>query len=249
MSFDIFAEADVRRTSEGEFFDPNKDYYSELVGPGLKYADDAAFRRSKVEGDIYIKRLEAENKAVRDELTTRIKYEDFLDRIEGLDNQPPVKPEQKTSSAPPVTDLKQIEQMLEAKITQRDAENTAKQNLAIVQHKVIEKLGPNYAQHITQQATELGMSEQYLRQLAAANPRAFFKLVGIEDKGITEDNRFTTPPKTQSTLISTQPGGRKGDSYYEEIRKTKPDEYWSPKIQNEIFSRIKEIGAEDFYKT
>ena len=139
-----------------------------------------------------------------------------------------------------------LERLLEQKLSQHEQQRTALQNLAKVKAKLAEVYGPNHAQHLRRQAAELEVSEQFLQNMAQANPKALFKLLGIGEVE-TGESLFETPPKNQLNTTTGLPKGQvRGDSYYEEIRKNRPNEYWTPKIQNEIFERIKEMGAEKF---
>lgn len=229
--------------------DPNKDYYSELVGEGLKYKDKEALGRSRIEADIHIARLEDEQKRIRAELATRIDYETFLDQLKtsSLNSQgnPPVEPpkDQNTSLT-----TEAIERLLEQKLTQREQEMTASQNFNLVDKKLSESWGPNYAQRLKQQAQELGVSEQFIKNVAAANPKALYRLVGI-DETPKRDQSFQAPPKNEFSFSGTPSTSKRGFSYYDEMYKKDPKQFFSSKIQNEIFNRTKEIGIDEFNAT
>ena len=53
----------------------------DLVGEGKKYRDPNALAKSRVEADRYIKKLEAEHKQMREELTSRQALADLVDEI------------------------------------------------------------------------------------------------------------------------------------------------------------------------
>ena len=229
--------------------DPNKDYYSELVGEGLKYKDKEALGRSRVEADLHIARIEDEQKRLRAELATRIDYETFLDQLKssslnGQGNPPADPPKDQNTSLT----TEAIERLLEQKMKQRETEQTAEQNFNLVDKKLSESWGPHYAQRLKQQAQELGVSEQFIKNVAAANPKALYRLVGLEEKG-SKDNNFQAPPKNEFSFSGTPSTTKRGDSYYENIRKSDPKLFFSAKVQNEIFNRIKEIGIDEFNAT
>lgn len=229
------------------FVDPNKDYYSELVGEDKKYKSNQDLAYSRVEADAYIARLEREQEGLRGELATRIKYEDFMTKLESLklDNEDrdnlDTEPTTDTSAMKP----EELERLLEQKLNQRDQQKTAQQNLNIAKAKLAEAFGPNYVQHLRRQAEELDMSPQTLEQMAASNPKALFKLLGIGSVS-PQETLFETPPKTQVMSGGSSSKVARGDSYYEELRKKDPVAFFSPKIQNERMDRIKEIGVEKF---
>lgn len=230
--------------------DPDKDYYSELVGEGRKYKDKAAWDRSKIEGDLHIARIEDEQRRLRAELATRIDYESFLTEL----RKSPLSGQQGNRPADPPTDqtpsltTEAIERLLEQKLKQREQEMSAEQNFNLVDKKLSESWGPHYAQRLKQQAQELGVSEQFIKNVAAANPKALYRLVGI-DETPKRDNSFQAPPKNEFSFSGTPSTTKRGDSYYEAIRKSDPKLFFSAKVQNEIFNRIKEVGIDEFNAT
>lgn len=227
------------------FVDPDKDWLTELVGEGRKFQDPQALARSKAEADAYAARIENENKGLRNELAQRVKFEEFLDKVnsgKGDDDDTHRKAPTETHAL----QKEDIERLLEQKMNQRDQARIAEQNLNIVAQKLRETLGPNFAQRLEQQATELGMTKQAINEMAARNPKAFFKLMGIDEKAVKRDSLFEAPMKGHSTFVPSALSGSKGKSYYDEIYTKNNNLYWSPKIQNEIFERVKEIGPDAF---
>lgn len=240
------SELDLFSDNKTPVIDPNKDYYKELVGPGLKYSDNQAFARSRVEADAHIARLEDEQKRLREDLATRIQYEDFLTQLKLT---PPSTPGN-TTPVTPATDVsgtmtpEALERLVEQKLQQREQVRSAEQNLNLVDAKLRESYGPNYAQLLKNKAQELEMSEQFIKNLAATNPKALFRLLGVGEKP-SKDNFFQAPLKSEFNPAGNI-GGKRGKSHYDEIYKTNPVLYWTPKIQNEMFEACKDMGVESF---
>lgn len=227
--------------------DPEKNYLEELVGEGKKFESPEELARGKAEADAFIARLENEQQQLRDELNKRLKLEEFRDL---LNSQPSNSNQRKPDDEEPQTGKsamspEEIERLLEERLNRRDAQQTAMQNVNAVKEKLQGTYGPNYAQHLKRQAAEIGMTEQEVERLAASNPKVLFKLFGVDEKK-TENDLFS-PPRNQTTSLPKS--NIKGDSYYEKMRKDEPDLYWSPKIQNEIFAQMKELGADLYYKS
>lgn len=225
--------------------DPEKDYYAELVGLGKKYSDNQAFARSRVEADAHIARLEDEQKRLRDDLATRIQYEDFLNQLKLV----PPNSSGNTTPKEPATDVsgtmspEALERLVEQKLQQREQVRSAEQNVNLVDAKLRESYGPNYAQLLKNKAVELEMTEQFIKNLAATNPKALFKLLGVGEKP-SKDNFFQAPLKSE--FVPTGGSGKRGKSYYDEMYKSNPNLYWTPKIQNEMFDTCKNMGIESF---
>lgn len=215
--------------------------YDQLIE---KYKDNEGIVKAVEHKDRFIEQMKREQSQLRSDLETRIKYEEFLDRMNSLQSgtaKGAPSPDDTTSNdktqTPPAVTPQDIERMLE----QRDAKKRQESNLDFVQRKLTETLGPNYGSKLKQQAANLDMSEETLTAIAAQNPKAFLKLVSAEDR--TEQS-FTPPPRSMFNSDSFKPStsNTKNFSYYEDIRKTKPTEYWQPRIQNEMMKALEEKG-------
>jgi len=247
------SETDIFEDNTPPSLDQDKDYFAELVGENAKFKTPQDLARGKVESDLFIEQLKRENAEMRNDLTTRIKYEEFLDRVERAnlsnadDNQESKEQTGQLSAMKP----EELEQLLERKLRERDARTTATQNLAQVQDKLRKALGPNYAQRVKEQAQTLGVTTEFLNELAAAQPRAFYRMLGLDEHRVPgQDPTSMSPPRSSVNAESLNFGNKtKGKSYYDEIRKKDNNLYFSPKIQNEIFASIKEIGEEKFYSS
>lgn len=232
--------------SDNFIVDPNTNYLEQLVGDGKKFSSPEELARGKAESDAFIARLENEAHQLRNELNTRIKYEEFIDKLNSIpldtkqDNQPAEPPKDLSAMSP-----QEIERLVEQKLSQKDLQTKADNNIDIVKAELLKNLGPNYAQHLDRQITELGMSREQLYALAASSPKSVFKLLGFgEDR---PRNMYDTPPR--SSVSSVPNVGKKGYSYYDDLRKKDLRTYFSPKIQNEMFARIKDMGEEAFYNS
>lgn len=233
---DIFNEPTI------DTIDPEKDYFTELVGEGKKYKDQIAAGRALVEKDAFIKRILDEKRRVEEDLSTRIKYEDFLDKVKApLERQPvpaavTIQPEAPASELTP-TD---IEELVQRQIVAREAETARGRNLLTVQGRLQEELGVNYSEQVKQRARDLGLDIQYFNDTAARSPQAFFELMGMNRprEGLTTLPRGTSNPPVHS-------GAVKNFAYFNKMRKEHPVEY-SRYGMKEEWELAKKMGA-DFY--
>jgi hypothetical protein len=233
--------------SDIQLVDSEKDYFTELVGEDKKFKTPQDLARGKVESDAFIEQIKRENAELRGELGTRIKYEEFIDKLNSLpqgsipDNQQGEPPKDVSVMSP-----QEIERLVEQKLSQKDQQNTVDRNIDSVKAELLKNFGPNFAQHLSRQTTELGMTQEQMYALAASSPKSVYKLLGIgEDR--PRNTMFDTPPR--SSIMSAPNVGKRGYSYFEDIRKKDMSSYFSPKTQNEMFSRIKEMGEEAFYNS
>lgn len=241
---------DLFTNNEPVLVDPNKDYYSELVGEGKTYADNKAVGRAVMEKEAFINRLLSEQDQLRSELSTRIKYEDFLDKLSSqstISNRDPqddgevLDKDDKTANKP-----EDLERRLEQILDRRTRMQTAKQNMSMVQDTLSKAYGPNYAQYTRSKMLELDMSDEAFKALATSSPKALFRTLGIDSK-ITNTPSSLSPPKSSISFDGdnkSQAG--KGLSWYwnEIYLKKGPEEYFSAKVQNEIYKNAQERGDE-----
>ncbi len=229
--------------------DPNKNYLEELVGEGKKFSSPEELARGKAESDQFIERLKTEQQQLRDELATRLKYEEFLNKISTLpvggNQQQPSDDE--TNQDKSAMSPEQIEQLLDSKLTKLERDRMAQANLNNVRSKLLEVFGPNYAQRLELKGQELGLSKSDIQVFAENNPKALFKLFDMDAVKAGKENIFSAPPRSQINTSGAPMGKAKGWSYYENLRKTNSHEYFQPRVQNEMFSLIQELGEEKFY--
>lgn len=214
-----------------------------------KYKDNNGIVKAVEHKDQFIIQLKTEQAQLRAELETRIKNEEFLDKmnsfISGTNAKGAPSPQDDTSdnkTLTPTVTPQDVERLLE----QRDDKKRQEDNLVMVERKLAETLGPNSGSKLKQRAIELDMSENDLVNIAKQNPKAFFQLVGVEERS---NQTFTPPPRNQLNTEfkpSNNTYGQKNFSHYEELRKTKPNDYWQPRIQNEMMKAL-ETQGDAFY--
>lgn len=221
--------------------DPNKDYLSELVGEGKKFADNAALARAKVESDAFIKRILDEKRQVEEDLKTRINMQDFLDQVRTPVPSPQPTPvtNQEQASASGLTPA-DLEAQIQRVMSQREADNARSRNLLTVKGKLEEALGENYAEQVKQRAKDLGLDIQYFNDTAARSPQAFFELMGLN----RPREALTTLPRPGSNP-PVQAGNVKNFAYFNKMRKENPVEY-SRYGMKEEWEQAKKLGP-DFY--
>lgn len=216
--------------------------YDQLIE---KYTDNEGIAKAMTHKELFINQLKTEQSGMRADLETRIKNEEFLDRMNSLltgnNNKGAPSPQDDTSDKTPIAPPLDIESLLD----QRDAKKRQEENLLMVERKLAETLGPNSGSKLKQRAIELDMSESDLVNIAKQNPKAFFQLIGIENTSAQQ--MFTPPPRNQLNTEFKPSGSNQHKKFsdYEVIRKTKPTEYWSPRIQNEMKKLTEQFG-DDF---
>jgi hypothetical protein len=235
-----------------DFVDPEKDYYSELVGADKKYKTNQDLGRTVVEKDAYIKRLERENAEKLEDikqLQTTKNLEDILNQIEVLRTQPPSNGNNQRREAEQMQTTGLTSAEVEALIQKREMVNQQRVNRESVQKKLRETYGKDYVSKVEDAATQLGMTIEHLDSVAVQNPNAFYRLMGMDQTTQRKADDFSPPKSRLNFDSSTSSSGKKNFAYYEDMRKKKPSEYHSIKIQNEMHNEALAAyeRGEDFY--
>lgn len=234
--------------------DPNTDFLSELVGEGKKFKDPQALARGKVESDRFIERLQGELRGLRDELNTRLKLEEVVDRIASAskspisdDNNSREQDNGQSASQKSLTP-EDVQAVVAQTLTESQKKVQRERNVALVEQKLEEAFGPTFRRTVKAQAAKLGLGQDFLSNLAAEQPAAFLKLMEVEPKPEVNSTAVIAPrPSVNSDAVSFRPNsGVKGKSYYDAIKAKDPRRYWSPAVQNEMHAEAIKQGWEAF---
>lgn len=225
--------------------DETKDYAAELIGEGKRYKDMSVAARALLEKDMFIERLKAEAAEARAALKGEQKMDEFLEKLRnaqtlangnastqntnsGEDNSG--NNNANNSNAKPLT-VEEVQKLLES----RERQKAEEANLEYAAQKVKEAFGANYSQVMKQKAEELGMTPEYLTNLARVQPKAFLKLVEAD---VAPQGRPAAPSSSLNTAaMNGKKAGDRNNEYYKALRKQIGDaEFFKPKIQNQLHS-------------
>lgn len=228
--------------------DPNKNYLEELVGDGKKFKTPVDLARGKYEADLYINTLtkrmdELRNDYVqlRQDYNTKAKLEEVLDQIktqqsssgEPLAKDVDIKPELKTED---------ITKMIASEIQRTRTQEQEEINFRSVQAKLKERFGNN-RDVLNQHLQELGLSEDFAKELARKHPNVFMRTLGLDQPAQQED--FLSPPRSSQRRDSFAPKVQKRTwSYYQELKKNNPDLYNSKDITVQMHKDYEELGRD-----
>lgn len=236
--------------------DPNRNWLEEYVGEGKKFKDAAALARAKAESDAFIARLQRETEGLRQDLSTRIKLEEFMDRMNSQNSSGANQATQtagtgnlEDGTASNATSPDDIEKLIEQRLAAREAEAARKRNLEATKTRLQEALGQDFAQELSNRTEALGLSKEFVSNLAETQPKALFALLGLDGQQTQrkEDGLFSAPRSSVNTSgLGTSGNQEKNWAYFEKIRKQNPAAYWSTQTQKEIHSQAAKLG-ERFY--
>lgn len=236
--------------------DPNHDWLSEYVGDGKKFRDAADLAKGKAHSDLHIARLEKEAEKLRSELQTRIKLEEFMDRMNSGKTSVESNQTTQTAGTPPndgtainpALSPDDIEKVVEQKLRAKEAELRTNQNLEMTKSKLREAFGEDYATELETRVASLGLSKDLVNTLAKSEPKALFAMLGLNQA--TQPQRELIPSAPRSTVNTAGMGlavpKEKTWADFEKIRKQNPALYWQSSTQAELHRAAEKLG-ERFY--
>jgi len=229
-------------STQDDQIDPAKNYLQELVGEGKKFRTPEELARGKAESDAYIKTLERgrdelrqDYLKMREENVARAKLEELIGQLESKQQHQDssadtTRPDEKNIQ--PQWDSKQIESLVSSKIQEHELTRKQEQNFNMVRSKLQERYGNNYQSILKQQIDGLGLTEDFVNNLARQHPSVLFKTLDLDTQ--VQPNNFQAPPKSSDNRTSSfTPQGPKERtwSYYQELKKANPKAYYDPKTQ------------------
>lgn len=233
--------------------DPNKNYLEELVGENKKFKDHEALAKGKAEADGYIKVLErkldaivADNKTLRDDYLkldtdykSRASVEELIDRISTQKQLPTSDNTPSDRNEPPMLDPTKLDELFSQKYHQMKTAERQEENYKKVVSTLQERYGENFQDVLRKQTAELDLSEEEVLSMAKNRPNALLRLLP-EPK----QESFGTPPRSSVRTDNFSPTGgpKRTWSYYEKMRKEKPNQYNDPQTSIQMYEDYKLLG-------
>ena len=220
--------------------------YETLVGEGKKFKSPEDLAKAKLESDRFIEQLKQEPKQLREDLDRLVEENRLLKELAKKDNgSTTAQPEQNTTaSESPQIDL---EARIRETLKKTAEEEKQRENLTKVSETMIQTYGTQEkaAEVLRQKALELGVGVEFLQDVAARSPKAFFQTVGVTEVARSQTN---SAGSTVNTAALAQTGVKPNTyKWYQELRKSDPRLYNSPKIQNQMMQDALKQG-EAFYQ-
>lgn len=240
--------------------DPNKDYLSEYVGDGKKFKDAAELAKAKAHSDAFIERLQRELSGIRSELNTRVKLEELMDRMsttntdKNVSSQGTQTPGENGQDGTATRNLspEDIEKVIEQRLQAKEQERRITENVSTVKNRLMAEFGDNYVAELEARTKALGLSKDFVAEIAKREPKALFTMLGIESvagsQQKSQNDVFSAPPKSSLNTagFGIKDDGEKKFNDFEKIRKQDPARYWSAQVQNELHRQAMKLG-EKFY--
>lgn len=239
---------DDTNQSDQSQIDPNKNYLEELVGEDKKFKTIEDLARGKAESDMYIEHfkktqdeLRSDYSRLRDEYNSGQSLKELVDQLKSQQTSQNTNTLDVQEDKSAALDLTKIEELVTNKLQAAKQMEKEEANFKTVQAKLKESYGDNFAVVLKQQISELGLTPEFVNDLARNHPQVLFRTLGIE--GNSQKETFQAPPASRNRSDPFSPNvGKRTWSYYEKLRKTKPTEYFDPKTQDQMFKDATSLG-------
>ena len=217
-----------------------------VASKGEQWNDPEVIAKGKVEADDHIMLLEQQLKEMREDLGKQDYSKQLLETLQNTKAQDssPASAVPKEDTAVTVTpvDSETIESLVSTALEKRNQTATAESNLALVDKSLTESFGTEAVAVVKAKATELGMSVEALKVLAAQSPAAFVSLMGSAKLS----QGGSAPTGSVNSTAAFQQSNDRDYAYYANLRKTDKTRYYSPQVQREMLADRLRMGQERF---
>lgn len=220
----------------------------DLMGEGKKYRDPDAVAKAIHEKDAFIAQLEKEAEDARTELRARLTLEELSEKFVSKNPQP-IQPPQVTTPEKADRDVAQpvdIAKLVADELAKTKSVEKTNANMDKAKAGLKDRFGGDYATALKGIAETLAVGTSFLDSIAAQSPEAFFNL--IDSVKPRDDRRPVSPPTSGLDPNRGAPvSGVKNNKYYQNLRKTDPQAYFSKHVQAELYRNAMDMGSK-FYE-
>lgn len=229
---------------------PQSSFLNKLVETkGEHWRDPETLAKGKLEADSYINDLEKQLEQMRADLGKQDYAKTLLEQLQNKaanttnvnsevqsnNNNSGAETDGNTSREVSEDTLKSL---VEKTLTERERNNTVKQNLDAVNRQLEEKFGTEAKSQIDRKSRELGISVQRMQEIASESPNAFFMLIGEQTR--------TSQPMVSGSIrtegVNMQRSEERNWAWYQNLRRTNKTEYYSPRVQQQILEDRRRLG-------
>jgi hypothetical protein len=231
------------QSSTFDITNPATTIAAELVGEGKKFKTVDDLAKGKLEADTFIEKLKTENAALREALDSEGSPDEVLKRInsllqsKGSETSDATKSNQSPSN--PLTEEKVLELL-----SKREREEKIKNNINAFNASVNKAFGEKTGEVLATRLGELGMERDVFNDLAARNPSAALRILGLKDGGVVGGSTMDSSVSTEAYFGDAGKGNGETPNfaYFQKIRREMGMAYYEPEIQKRVFEARKKLG-------
>src|SRR5260370_28721138 len=129
----------------------------------------------------------------------------------------------------PQFDPKQLDVLISNKILENETTKRQQDNANFVRDKIIKEYGSDYQNTVNRQINELGLTREEFNSMARIKTKILLRSLGLDEQ--IKQDPFRSLSQSQQRTTTTGPTVEKRTwSYYQDMKKEKPDLWQSKKI-------------------
>jgi len=223
-------------------------FLEHLVGDGKKFTDQEALAKGKYESDLHVGNLERQIAELREDIDKGSKIDELMELVRNQQNPPKDQNDSNDGNddtSPGPMSPEELKALIETHVSERDTQTTELRNVVEVDKALTSKFGEAAGRILNDRAIGLDMSVDEMKVLASKNPKAFYRLMGMDDTR-KSDSSTLLGGSQRSEGVPIKNATDKTWAYYQDIRRKDKALYHSPKMQQEI-ADARVAGGEAFF--
>src|SRR5258706_1732429 len=227
---------------------PQDNYLENLVGEGKKFKTPEELAKGKYISDNYILTLESQLDQMRgdylklhEEQVAKAGLQELIDKMNI--QKPVTKDTTLVPETKPPIDPKQIEDLIDSRMSQREQAKKEAENIQFVKTKLEATLGKEYHEQLQSRMAEVGLSSDQFNQMVRNTPKALTKLLELEPQFVPSRDPFA-PPRSQFRTDQFKPKTEVQDwAWYKDLKVKEPKKYYSPQTNVQMHKDALALGA------
>ena len=223
-----------------------EDFLGNLVGEGKKFTDAESLAKGKYEADVHVSNLERQITELREDIDQGAKLSELMELVREQ-NKPAPKDPDKSPVVPGDTSSGQmteeeLKSLIETHVSERDKQSLKTRNLVEADKALSTKFGDGAGRVLNDRAAGLGMTVDDLKAVASENPKAFFRLMGMDGSNQTVDSGTLLGGAQRSEGGEIKGANTRDAAYYKKMRKDSKAAYYMPKVQAQMMKDAESMG-------
>jgi hypothetical protein len=228
-----------------------KQFFEEYVGPGKKYPNVGELAKAYANADNHIGNLTRDAGKFKTEAESlkELLMENLVQPKPDDDNSNPnpnpnddAPPAKQPDAAPPKEPEDKsvdVKALVKAALEEVTTEDKRRKNAELTEAASVKHFGSqeDAVKAVSARAEELGVSPQWIANLAFDSPKAYFITMGIDPDTAPKSNNTPAPGSdVNAQRLAENAPGVKPNTYkwYQELRKSNPSKYRSQEVQQAI---------------
>lgn len=226
-----------------------ENYFEHLVGEGKKFDGQEALAKGKYESDLHVANLEHQIGELREDIDQGTKITELLEMVR-KQNEPPKEDPNKSPVVPGDTSSGQmtedeLKSLIETHVSERDTQSLRARNLVEADKALEEKFGESAGRVLHDRAVRMDMSVEEMKTLASQNPKAFYRLMGMDTTSNESGNFVGGGNRSEGVQIKNV--DTRNFEFYQDLRRKDKAKYHTPAMQQKMMADRTSMGSEAFY--